>query len=437
MKKLLALVLAVVTAFSLVGVPAVAEGEEQPLIVVDGIKDQAYDDFRSVDHSYWDFFVNNTDTTEVVDPDRVRNHVWFTWDDDYIYLYFQAVNKYEELYQPYEGEERPAGGTYFYEVVNLYLDTYPSAGYASLCSQGATNSDGTPAICDHFCCSSKNSEQENYRLMARYVPGWDEWYNYYESNEGMFMTFEEFSDLRGEDYEDLEMMYDKTNGDCQAVGFIDYENKTYGFEVKYPRVEGEDYFQFNISNDINEYVYEEEGPELPYKLSFCPAWWLNSEGLLEIWFADYPNGGEIPAEVNAILRMRGELPEKVEELTLENKEAVLKLNEEFSQLIPEHKERALSELPDLEEYLQASVDRVNTLDYLANLGDVNKDENINANDALIALRAAVGKTQLDDASVIRADVNGDAAVNAKDALEMLQFAVQKRTQFSAAELYEL
>ena len=233
--------------------------------------------------------------------------------------------------------------------------------------------------------------------------------------------------------------YMKENGAAEVAGFIDYETNTYGMEVKYPRVAGEEYFQFNIVNDVNAYEWDEYGPELAYTQAFCGAWWMNSDELLEIWFADYPDDGEIPAEVNTIIRMRSELPATVEELTLENKDAVLKLNHEFSQLSDDHKEIALKqpELDGIEDYLLAAVDRVNTLDYLANLGDINRDGSINANDALIALRAAVGKTQLDDASIARADVNGDAAVNAKDALEILQFAVQKRTQFTAAKLYEI
>ena len=68
---------------------------------------------------------------------------------------------------------------------------------------------------------------------------------------------------------------------------------------------------------------------------------------------------------------------------------------------------------------------------------MNKDTKIDAVDALVALRAAVGKVELDNDGIARADVNGDAAVNAKDALEMLQFAVGMREEFSAAKLYEI
>ena len=231
----------------------------------------------------------------------------------------------------------------------------------------------------------------------------------------------------------------KENGAAEAAGFIDYEKNSYGFEIKYPRYPGEDYFKFNIVNDANAYEWEEFGPELAYTQSFAPAWWMNNEEMLQIWFEDYPDDLVLPPEVNAIIRMRSELPATVEELTLEHKDAVLKLNHEFYQLSDEYQGIAIQqpELDGIEDYLQAGVDRVNTLDYLANLGDVNKDSKIDAVDALVALRAAVGKVELDNDGIARADVNGDAAVNAKDALEMLQFAVGMSEEFSAANLYEI
>ena len=438
MKKLLAMLLAVVMTLSLVSVMAVAEGA-QPQIVIDGVKDAAYSDFRSIDHSYWYTWADASNTTDVVDPDRVVNTLWFTWDDNFVYLYFTAVGKYD-LYKPAEGEKKPDRGVTFYEQINLYLDTAPSAEYLTPCTQGDKNEDGTPADCNHFCCNANAGPGKYNRVMCRYSAAWDEWHNYYRSDEGMFLTFEQFCERRGGEsgYEDLEAMYMKENGAGEVKGFIDYETNTYGFEMKYPRNPEEEYFQFNIVNDVDGYEFEAEGPELPYSLSFCKAPWTNSAELLEIWFADYEEE-DLPAPVKAIIRMRSELPATVEEITSEHKDAVYKLNHEFYQLSDEHKAIALkqTELDGIEDFLQAAVDRVNTLAYLANLGDVNKDGNINANDALIALRAAVGKVDLDDDSIARADVTGDAAVNAKDALEMLQFTVGKREKFSAADLYEI
>ena len=65
-------------------------------------------------------------------------------------------------------------------------------------------------------------------------------------------------------------------------------------------------------------------------------------------------------------------------------------------------------------------------------GDINGDGNINAKDALEALKSAVGKVKLNDAQKAAADVNGDGNVNAKDALEILKFAVGKPSVLATA-----
>ncbi len=452
MKKLIAMLLAIVTVLSLVSVMAVAEGEQTTGIVIDGKKDALYTDERSRNYSYWKYYIDNTNTTEPVDYERVKNHVWFTWDDNFIYMYFEAVSKYDDLYVAPEGAKTigdlPDRGAAYFEQINVYLDTNPSAEYWTKC-QKPTNPD--EPYCGHFHCNanaggeSGEEDSKYYRLMARYTPCIDHWNNYYRSDEGMFMSYEEFvafrcdPNSRGYDEKyvaDPMGWYMKENGAAECAGFIDYETNTYGMEIKYPRYPDEKYFKFNIVNDANAYEWEKEGPELAYTQSFCGAWWMNHEEMLQIWFEDFEVGPVSP-EANAIIRQREALPATVEELTLEHKDAVLKLNHEYNTAKDEVKAEVMGELTDIEDYLLAAVDRVTTLEYLANLGDVNKDGAISANDALIALRAAVGKAQLDDATFARADVTGDAKVDAKDALEMLQFAVQKRDQFTAAKLYEI
>ena len=58
-------------------------------------------------------------------------------------------------------------------------------------------------------------------------------------------------------------------------------------------------------------------------------------------------------------------------------------------------------------------------------GDVNVDRQINAKDALLILRYAVGKAALSAEQKALADVNADGAVNAADALAVLRIAVGK------------
>ncbi len=62
-------------------------------------------------------------------------------------------------------------------------------------------------------------------------------------------------------------------------------------------------------------------------------------------------------------------------------------------------------------------------------GDVNEDTNIDAKDALLVLKIAVGKHTPTNQQNMCADVNGDRKVNATDALWILQYAVGKRVTF--------
>ncbi len=63
------------------------------------------------------------------------------------------------------------------------------------------------------------------------------------------------------------------------------------------------------------------------------------------------------------------------------------------------------------------------------LGDVNGDDSVDAKDALLVLKFAVGKAELTETQQIAAEVDGKEGINAKDALEILKFAVKKITVF--------
>lgn len=443
MKKLLAMLLAVVMALSLVSVLAVADAEN-PQIVIDGVKDADYVDERSIDHSWWGFYADNTNTTEPVDYERVSNQLWFTWDNDFLYLYFQATSK-DDLYKPAEGEtELPDRGVTYFEQINVYLDTNPSADYWTKCQQAT---DENP-FCGHFHCNanaggeSGEEESKYYRIMARYSPAFDKWNNYYRSDEGMFMTYEEFVAFRcdpasrGYDERyvaDPMSWYLKENGACEAAGFIDYETNTYGMELKYPIYEGEKYFQFNIVNDVQYREWEEFGPELPYTQSFCGAWWMNADGLLEIYYQDYPINPDVPTPVLTLRREMEELP-SVENLDRSHMDKVYKIIDSYGKLTDEEK----AFLTDEEKaYITAAGEKMGKYVYIDNLGDLNGDGAENANDALTVLKASVNKIKLNEDQLLRAEVTGDGAINAKDALEILQVAVKKRAEYSIVRTIEL
>ncbi len=427
MKKVLAFVLALVLTLTVGSVLAFAE--EQPQIVVDGVKDAAYVDQKSLTCETWQFFENEGQNSfDPVDPERVMNTVWFNWDDESVYIYFQCESK-DDLYKPGADVTELPDFDFgpFYEIAQIYLDTAPSLDWDAPCIWAEQNG---VASCEHMACNCREGTiGSRYRLMARSNPAFDQWNDYYATASGMFMTYEEFCENYAgkEGYEDLAAKYAEShgNGEGAAVSFIDYETNVYGFEMKFPRAEGEEYFQFNIRTRVNETVWDEEGAEMGYSLSFCPAWWTNADGLFEIYFEDYLDINVDPA-VAAIQRKIAELP-AANLLEKDHVGAVTAILANVETLNEEQKAQFTKEELD---WLSAAAKKVELILFIERLGDINEDDSVNATDALIALRAAVNKIELNEDQFARADVNGDQKVNAKDALEMLQLAVEKRTEFS-------
>lgn len=63
------------------------------------------------------------------------------------------------------------------------------------------------------------------------------------------------------------------------------------------------------------------------------------------------------------------------------------------------------------------------------LGDVNKDKQINASDALLILRHSVKEIELTGNDFIWGDVNKDTLVNSSDGLQILRYAVKEINHF--------
>lgn len=67
------------------------------------------------------------------------------------------------------------------------------------------------------------------------------------------------------------------------------------------------------------------------------------------------------------------------------------------------------------------------------LGDLNGDTAVDAKDALVVLKSAVGKETLNDHQKMAAELNGDGSIDAKDALLILRKAVSKIDKFPVEE----
>ncbi len=442
MKRILAVLLVIGIALSMGSGFALAE-ETQPKILVDGVKDDGYRDFSSLEHSYWNFYTMEEDAiaTEPTDPKRVENTLWFDVDDNYFYIYFQAKSR-DALYQPKEGETTPPTDGTFYEQITVCLDMAPSAEYKAACQIDPAKGE----LCDHFCCNAIVGEAASQRLFATCIPAWNRWDPGFSSEQ-------------------------------DAVSFIDYETNTYGFELRYPRVVGETYLSFNVANLVNGKEWD-EGWEFGYIQSLCHSYKTNYQQMFYLYFSEFgyepiplPGDKEAAKTVNDLidtipryftvehralveecrakynqltetqkywvynhwrLKLAEEgmldlMAQKVNEIiaatpafvTKQNVEAIFTASEFYHSLPQTHQQQIpnyerLAELEDIAKLLNQIV-----------YGDVNADGGVNAKDALLVLKNAVGKFVFSSSQELAAEVNRKGGITSTDALEILKFSVGK------------
>ncbi|MBR4867659.1 MAG: dockerin type I repeat-containing protein [Clostridia bacterium] len=456
MKKLIALLLALVMALSItaigsVGVVAEEVDYENPTITIDGILDEDYPENRVIEDDWWYFFEGKA-AYEPLDPKFLDNTLRFTWDNDFIYFYYSCKSK-ADLYKPAEGEtfikdKTPA------EEISVYLDTAPSLKYEAKC-QNTTNT----APCKHLYCNANDGEGRYHRLQARVNPAFNNWYNFYRADEGMFKTLDQFIEIRkNEDaYKNYEggweqAYLDLANGACESAVFVDYETNTYGCELKYRRGQGEDHFKcnFNVgtkgyewSADENDYGYE--GLEIPYTEGACLNPWMvnEGEGMFAIYYSDFPaptpgggnDGGDdgpvgptIDPAVEEVTNMIMALP-VTNKVTKDTQAAVDAIDAKLAALNEEQKAAVSA---DVMAKLTNVKNRLANILLAAEIGDVNGDKKADASDALEVLKSVVGKVAFDKQQMVLADVTNDGKADAADALDILKFVVGKLPAFKAA-----
>ncbi len=150
------------------------------------------------------------------------------------------------------------------------------------------------------------------------------------------------------------------------------------------------------------------------------------------WVEKLNQLAEAPEQVNAMIAA---LP-AAEEVTLEDEQAIQAARAAYNALSLSQRSLVtdLAKLMACEEALEAlkgSDPGPGPQPGNVRYGDVNNDQAIDAKDALLVLKAAVGKETITDAQKKAADVNADQAIDAKDALDILKFAVKKLDQFKA------
>ncbi len=146
------------------------------------------------------------------------------------------------------------------------------------------------------------------------------------------------------------------------------------------------------------------------------------------------NGYEKPTpavdpKVEEFRAIKEQLPAIVDRLELSHAQTVGQLQTAYNGIATANK----SQLTEEEiAYVNAAVEKIRWLEYVAGLGDVNEDGKVDAKDALELLKFAVGKNLLTQEQQKAAEVNGDGSIDAKDALEILKYAVGKIEKFPVA-----
>ena len=216
----------------------VEEEPEGTLFVVDGQKDALYNDFYSL---RIDNYYNKADGSSPYDPGNTDfyGHVWYGWDDSYIYWYLEVHDKNINKLDP----NRPLGTNGDEDYVEFWMDPDPSTQKHPTAAENIGDYDNQGdtkflVYADSFCIWNSAGTWPKY------------WAN--EKNVVPFRT-----------------------------------DDGYGVECRLRRRgEDENSFRFNIAI-VNGQYEDETGPHDPYVAAIGPAWWLDYNNYLRVDFADY------------------------------------------------------------------------------------------------------------------------------------------------------
>lgn len=378
MKKLISFVLALVIAVTAVpSLLATAEDaipeETAPAFVVDGILDQWYrDDEWAIDNECYLFFNHITDATmDVISKKPGAGNGVEVLNDFYEDVQVKIYVAYDDHY------------AYFYvdvldpHIADKYVD--PNNGSENAYSQYIENIDFYIDTdfnsCDgefHLNCESYNDADTHFRMIAH--------------NKGIVdcksqekYIFEQENCIPMEEGKPAHSAVSYFKHESNTVPFHKFDDAGnligYGCETRVPlaywygeKMYQEIYYHIAVANSATE-----DDPTV-CAIATGQRWWLAYDTGRTVYFD--------PDEPNPFLGTGGGNDKEPE--------------------------------PDT----NTDVDTIG-------LGDPNDDGQVDAKDALIVLRVAVGKMQIPDEAKAVCDVNNDQQINAKDALEILKYAVGK------------
>ena len=214
------------------------------------------------------------------------------------------------------------------------------------------------------------------------------------------------------------------------TNFAAFRTETgYGYEMRLPRIEGEDSFSMNVVISNPKY-YQTGAGEWTYSaadsrmIALGKEWHANYVEYALWFYEDFPT----VANYQQVIEMIEALPlaEQIKDTSCKAdaqkaERALYLLNEDQRAMISAEIEQRLV---DVLAALKNAPDPVKGI-----FGDVDGDGSVSATDALEVLKSIVGKVQLTEEQQTLADVTGDDTLGADDALDILKKVVGKIEKF--------
>ncbi len=350
-------------------------------IKIDGKLDNAYDEGTGYDISQ-EFDMTSASKVLGIDPD-VYGMIYTFADENYSYVYVEVLD--DEIMDYPENSKFEVSDETRYDGIITYVNLDPNNN-----PMGVPYQDDQAEGCYDFYF---------YMLANGTVPSL-----YIINQKNAFLT-------------------DPTN-------FVAFKTETgYGYEMRLPRVEGEESFSMNVVISNPKYYPDEAGvwnysSEDSRMIALGKEWFANYVEYALWFYEDFPaiaNYQQVTEMIDALPKAEQIIDTSCKEAAQKAERALYLLNEDQRAMISAEAEQHLADvlaaLKDAPEPVQGVY------------GDVNNDGKSDAADALEVLKSVVGKVTFTDQQLKLGDVDGNGKSDASDALMILQKVVGKRDTF--------
>ncbi len=444
MKKVFSLALMIAIVFSALACFPTASAQVEKEFVIDGNLDVWYlnnDETPVDDMNYYHIFyldAYNLDPYNghgiyFFDGAQTAAEMYTAFDDNYVYVYVKCWDD-DIAVNPND-----SGGSSISDSLEIWFDCDPNS--------QTHNPDGT--VKDEpldWPSNTGDPEQSDIRLRLRAAD--------FKVSDVPGVVKPNYNGVNAPDYfnDPANLMPFYFENEPREVASGDVVSSGFGVEVRFPRydVTGGNAYRVNVAcNNRLEGSLEDGALEDWYALATGDAWWLDYSKANQVLFPEsgnpffdqdvsekslYYTENAYNAEGMAVKAAIDQLPSKVTAL---EKNQVIDIINDYNALNDIQKgyvqARNFDTLKAAADTLGLELDGGATPDPEpgpdpepnVTLGDVNKDEKIDAKDALLCLRASVDKYQPSEEEATAADVNKDEKIDAKDALEILKYSVDK------------